>query len=165
MINPKASRAEAFFLCAYIDIFCLRIYYAFMKILFAAIFITALIAAAVFAAAAFKRRCREQMLRAAVCCCIAACSALGFALSAPLPDAAVSAVHVTVIPAEHTPLPSETKAPAQAQGAYTASSASDRFHLPSCSSAANISEDNRLWFSSREEAVSAGYTPCGHCEP
>lgn len=165
MINPKASRSEAFFLCTHIDIFCLRIYYAFMKILFAAIFIMALIAAAVFAATAFKRRCREQMLRAAVCCCIAVCSALGFAMSAPLPDAAVSAVHVTVSPAEHTPSPSETADPTQAQGAYTASSASDRFHLPSCSSAAKISDDNRLWFSSREEAVSAGYTPCGRCEP
>lgn len=137
-----------------------------MKILFAAIFIIAFIAAAVFAVLAVKSRSREHVLRIFVCCCIAVCSAAGFAMSAaPSVKAAVSAVHVTVSPVEGTPVPLETVSPAQAQGAYTASNASDKFHLPSCSSAARISEDNRLWFSSREEAVAAGYTPCGRCEP
>ncbi len=137
-----------------------------MKILFAAIFISALIAAAVCAVLAAKRRKRELLLRAAVCCCIAACSAAGFAMSSPQAhEAAVSAVHVTVSPFEGTPAPLETAGDMQAQGAYTASAASDKFHLPSCSSASKISEDNRLWFSSREEAVSAGYAPCGRCKP
>lgn len=137
-----------------------------MKILFAAFFIIALIAAAVFAVLAVKSRRKEHILRAAVCCCIAACSAAGFAMSVPPShEAAVSAVHVTVSPVEETSVPLESAAPAQAQGAYTASRASDKFHLPSCSSASRISEDNRLWFSSREEAEAAGYTPCGRCEP
>ncbi len=37
------------------------------------------------------------------------------------------------------------------------------FHLPSCSSLP--SEQNRIWFTSREEAVEKNYTPCGRCKP
>lgn len=137
-----------------------------MKILFAVILIVSLIAAAVFAVLAVKARERQHVLRVVICCCMAALSALGFAMSAAdTGDASVSAVHVTVSPVENTPVPEATAAPAQAQGAYTASRASDKFHLPSCSSAERISDDNRLWFSTREEAEAAGYTPCGRCEP
>ncbi len=37
------------------------------------------------------------------------------------------------------------------------------FHLPSCSSLP--AEQNQTTFSSREDAVDAGYTPCGRCTP
>lgn len=37
------------------------------------------------------------------------------------------------------------------------------FHLPSCSSLP--AEKNRIYFKSRNEAVSQGYRPCGRCKP
>jgi competence protein ComEC len=37
------------------------------------------------------------------------------------------------------------------------------FHLPSCSSLPK--EENRVYFSSREEAIQAGMTPCKRCNP
>ena len=157
----------------YVDIFCLRIYYIHMKIIFIIISIAALITEAVFAVLAIKSRQKEQIRRMVICCCILAVSAIGFTLSVSNADAAKpSSVHVTVSPVKGTPIPVQTDAPsaepsepAQAQGEYTASSRSDKFHLPSCPSAARISDDNRVWFSTRDEAVTAGYSPCGRCKP
>ena len=134
-----------------------------MKVLFAAISITAFAAAAVFAMLAIKSRHRAHVGRAVIC----------FVISPPNEMAeAVSAVHVTVSPVRDTSAPAETDtpvdqtpAPVKLQGSYTASSRSDKFHMPFCPSAARISEDNRVWFSTRDEAVAAGYSPCGRCKP
>lgn len=49
------------------------------------------------------------------------------------------------------------------QGAYVGSKNSDRYHLPWCSGAARISEANKVWFATKEEAEKAGYTPAGNC--
>ena len=40
-----------------------------------------------------------------------------------------------------------------------------RFHLPTCPSAEEIKAENRATASSREEALAAGYQPCGRCNP
>lgn len=48
---------------------------------------------------------------------------------------------------------------------YVASSNSDKFHEPSCSQAKRINEENKITFSSREDALNAGYSPCGICYP
>lgn len=41
-----------------------------------------------------------------------------------------------------------------------------KFHEPSCSSAADIHEDNRAEFTgTREDLLDAGYSPCGRCNP
>ena len=144
-----------------------------MKILFAAISITAFAAAAVFAVLAIKSRRRAHVGRAVICCCILAVSTVGFVISPPNERAeAVSAVHVTVSPVRGIYAPAETDTPAdqtaapvQLQGSYTASSRSDKFHMPFCPSAARISDGNRVWFSTRDEAVAAGYSPCGRCKP
>ena len=48
---------------------------------------------------------------------------------------------------------------------YVASSNSDKFHYPSCSAASRIKDYNKITFSSRDEAISAGYSPCGICSP
>ena len=41
-----------------------------------------------------------------------------------------------------------------------------RFHRTDCKGAAEILEHNRAWFyGSREEAIEAGYVPCGMCKP
>lgn len=49
------------------------------------------------------------------------------------------------------------------KGQYVASKNSNKYHLPSCSGAKRISEANKIWFASREEAESRGYTPAGNC--
>lgn len=152
----------------------MRIYYTAMKTLFAAIFIIAVAAAVMlFVLAAIKSR-KAYIGKAVICCCIFAASAVGFALSSDtVRDDKISEVHVTVSPVKGTEAPEPSSidptlapsAPAQAQGAYEASSRSDKFHLPSCSSASRISEDNRVWFQTRDEAIAAGYSPCGKCDP
>ena len=39
------------------------------------------------------------------------------------------------------------------------------FHYPSCPSAEEMREENRVTFPSREDALSAGFRPCRRCEP
>ena len=147
----------------------MQIYYNPMKILFAAIFIVSAAAAMVFAVFAAIRHDKAHIFRASVCCCILAISAVGWRLTPPRdPVGSTIEVHVTVAPAagDMATMPSESVgSPAAAQGAYTASTKSDKFHLSSCSSAAHISEDNRVWFQTRDEAIAAGYSPCGKCKP
>lgn len=50
-------------------------------------------------------------------------------------------------------------------GSYVASSNSNKFHEPSCSYAHRIKDENRVTFSSRDDAISQGYEPCGVCYP
>ena len=50
-------------------------------------------------------------------------------------------------------------------GTYVASSNSNKFHYPSCSHAKRIKDYNRITFSSRDEAINAGYEPCSVCCP
>ncbi len=160
-------------MCTRVDIFCLRIYYNRMKILFAVISISAFAAALIFAVLAIRHRSKVHIGRAVICCCILAVSVMGFTLSAPRADAAKpTSVYVTVSSVKGTPAPvqsdapsADPSAPAQTQGEYTASGRSDKFHLSSCPSAARISDENRVWFSTRDDAISAGYSPCGRCKP
>lgn len=51
--------------------------------------------------------------------------------------------------------------PEPPQQAYIGNVNSHKFHLPSCSGLP--AEKNQILFSSYEEAVGAGYTPCGNC--
>lgn len=48
---------------------------------------------------------------------------------------------------------------------YVASSNSNKFHEPYCSQAQRINDANKLSFSGRDEAINAGYEPCGICYP
>lgn len=48
-------------------------------------------------------------------------------------------------------------------GSYIGNKTSMKFHLPTCRSLPN--EVNRVYFSSRYEAASAGYEPCKICKP
>lgn len=56
----------------------------------------------------------------------------------------------------------KTTAPAKT---YIASSESDKFHNQRCASAKNINSENAIYFNSRDEAINAGYKPCGRCKP
>lgn len=48
-------------------------------------------------------------------------------------------------------------------GAYLGSSESDKYHDYECRAAKNILPENEVWFSSEEDAQSAGYSRCGIC--
>lgn len=47
---------------------------------------------------------------------------------------------------------------------YVASKNSDKYHLPWCSGAQRIAEENLIYFTSKEEAEIAGYTPAANCK-
>lgn len=73
-------------------------------------------------------------------------------------------------PADAPPLAIQTEArepgPTRAEAAYIAyigSKKSKKFHLPDCSYLPD--QPNQIPFDSRDEAIAAGYKPCGHCNP
>ena len=57
--------------------------------------------------------------------------------------------------------PTDPAASSTAQQAYIGNVNSKKFHLPSCSNLP--AETNQILFSSYDEAVEAGYTPCSSC--
>ena len=57
--------------------------------------------------------------------------------------------------------PTDPAASSTAQQAYIGNVNSKKFHLPSCSNLP--AEKNQILFSSYDEAVEAGYTPCASC--
>lgn len=52
----------------------------------------------------------------------------------------------------------------QGEKLYVASKNSTKYHFPWCSGALRIKEENKIWFSSKEEAEKAGYTPAANCK-
>ena len=48
---------------------------------------------------------------------------------------------------------------------YVGSKNSDKYHLPDCTSAKRIKDENRVYFSDVWEAREAGYSPCKACNP
>ncbi len=48
---------------------------------------------------------------------------------------------------------------------YVGNSNSHKFHKPNCRTAQKISENNKVSFNTREEAISQGYEPCKVCGP
>lgn len=52
----------------------------------------------------------------------------------------------------------------KASGLLVASKNSTKYHFPWCSGAQRISEKNKIWFDSKEEAEKAGYTPASNCK-
>jgi hypothetical protein len=48
---------------------------------------------------------------------------------------------------------------------YVGNSNSGKFHAPGCGDVNKMKPANKVYFSSRDEAVSCGYSPCGHCNP
>ena len=50
-------------------------------------------------------------------------------------------------------------------GSYVANANTGKFHVSSCSSVDKMSEGNKVYLSSRDEAISQGYVPCKRCNP
>lgn len=51
-----------------------------------------------------------------------------------------------------------------ATGAYVGSKKGTKYHLPSCPGASRISDANKIWFTSKEDAASKGYAPASNCK-
>jgi len=49
-------------------------------------------------------------------------------------------------------------------GNYVASKSGSAYHLPWCSGAQRIKEENKIWFDTKKEAEKAGYKPAGNCK-
>jgi hypothetical protein len=49
-------------------------------------------------------------------------------------------------------------------GKYVASKSGKKYYVPSCSGAKSISEANKIWFSTKDEAEKAGYAPATTCK-
>lgn len=47
---------------------------------------------------------------------------------------------------------------------FVGSISGTKYHLPSCSSAKRIKEENKVYFATKEDAELAGYSPAGNCE-
>ena len=64
-------------------------------------------------------------------------------------------------------LPEESAAPdTPAETTYILNTSSHKFHLPTCSSVADMKESNKQTYTgSREALLEEGYTPCGVCKP
>lgn len=69
------------------------------------------------------------------------------------------------------PTPTPEPGSASASGSlssmhYVLNTSSKKFHLPTCSGAASVKEENRDVFQgTRSELVAMGYSPCGTCDP
>ncbi len=141
-----------------------------MKLLFLIFCAAAILAAAAFSVLAMVKRRKNYIVSALLCALIAGIAAVGYATAQPVvKDDRPSAVHITRSPTdgvEASTVSPDGKSPSEAvQGAYTASSKAEKFHLPSCSAAGRISDENRVWFDTRDEAIAEGYSPCSMCEP
>jgi len=49
-------------------------------------------------------------------------------------------------------------------GTLVASKNGTVYHFPWCSGAQRINEENKIWFTSQEEAQAAGYRPAANCK-
>lgn len=49
-------------------------------------------------------------------------------------------------------------------GQLVASKTGTKYHYPWCAGASQITEKNKIWFTSVEEARKAGYTPASNCK-
>lgn len=50
-------------------------------------------------------------------------------------------------------------------GSYVGNANTGKFHEASCSSVSKMSEGNKVFFSSRNQAINQGYVPCKLCNP
>ena len=70
---------------------------------------------------------------------------------------------VTITPSRNAGAKTNETAAEKIDAAYIGNKNSKKFHRPDCHTLPK--ESNRVFFSSRAEAVNAGYSPCGQCNP
>lgn len=77
----------------------------------------------------------------------------------------VDSVSVTEpLQAEQKDLESKTAKFNAPEGNYVASKSGTKYHLPWCSGAQRIKEENKVWFKTKADAEAAGYTPAANCK-
>lgn len=100
----------------------------------------------------------------------AGCAGVATAREAHAPAQAVVITTERNVPPE-TAAPMPTAAPKQPQttaaadAAYIGNRNSMKYHRAGCRYAAQVKAENRICFDSAEQALTAGYTPCGACKP
>ncbi len=110
--------------------------------------------------------------RAVYTCIIAACIAPGLFLAGKIsviynnehPVVLESCSMVFQATSTQKSLAETTKESDLPKGPYIGSRSSNKFHHESCPSAERIKEVNRIYFSSKENALSHGYVPAGNCD-
>lgn len=60
--------------------------------------------------------------------------------------------------------PSAAKVLGATTGAYVASKNGTAYHLPTCTGAKQIKEENKVWFATKADAELAGYKPAKNCK-
>lgn len=68
-----------------------------------------------------------------------------------------------VAPVVFTDAPVVDKEAITAGRAVVGSKKGTKYHLPTCTGASQIAEENKITFASEEEARSFGYSPAGNC--
>ena len=53
---------------------------------------------------------------------------------------------------------------ASKEGGYVASKTGSKYHLPWCPGAQSMREENKIWFTTKEDAERAGYQPASNCK-
>lgn len=85
----------------------------------------------------------------------------------PTSTIAVTTESRAVLPAQVTTAAPPTKpvpAPAQGGPLYVGSRNGTKFHLLSCPGANSIKEENKVYFTSKQDAYSKGYTEAANCK-
>lgn len=70
----------------------------------------------------------------------------------------------TVIPAAKAKKAEPVGTATEATGKYVASKKGTKYHLPTCSGAKSMSPENKIWFTTKEEAEAAGFGPAANCK-
>ncbi len=68
------------------------------------------------------------------------------------------------VPGVEKEVPTETSVSPQQGSEYVASKNGTKYHLPWCSGAKRIKEENKVFFQTKEEAEKAGYAPASNCK-
>ncbi len=85
----------------------------------------------------------------------------GSSLGQPLSE--IQAAATAIVPTKSASSSSEIP-PAMPEGGYVASKNGTKYHLPWCGGAKQISEQNKIFFTTKAEAEAAGYTPASNCK-
>ncbi len=87
-------------------------------------------------------------------------------VSLPVAEVVVSEEKKTALPpAEAAPAAVSAATAAQSgEVQYVGSKNGTKFHLPTCPGAAQIKEENKVYFTSKQDAYSKGYTEASNCK-
>lgn len=80
-------------------------------------------------------------------------------------DWANSDTHVANTDSSSSTSSSTSDSSSSSSGSYVGNSNTGKFHVSGCGSVNKMSEKNKVFFSSRDEAVNQGYVPCKKCNP